>query len=504
MRNLKTLLCLILIGALSACKKEVVVENKNKEKQPNIIYVLVDQLRYDALGYAGDSKAQTPHLDKLASQSMNFTNTVSVTPVCSAHRASLLTGKYTSSTGVVVNELRLNPNQRALGYILTENGYETCYIGKWHLYSNCSDHHAVECAYIPPGKHRLGFNGVWKSFNFHHENYNSYYFEDEPVKLQYKKPYEPEAQFDMALDYLDSASKKSNPFAMVLSIGLPHDPWSSDNVPAKNLEKFNTVAFDLPPTWSDTPDKYMDRNTDLESWLSYWKPNIPNFKKVYYAMVNSVDEQMGRLIKKLDDLKLTDNTILVFSSDHGEMFGENGRVFKLTFYEGAARVPFLVRWPKKITPGTTDALLNTPDVMPTLLTLCGLTDKTPDTVEGMDLSHLCLGQSGKEPEAAFMQGMGHTFQWKDGHEWRAVRNKRFTYARYLIDGKELLFDNQNDPLQTKNIINDDNYIGTANELRQFMAKKMKVLNDEFKACTWYKDHWVDKDRNIIKSAKGVF
>jgi arylsulfatase A-like enzyme len=343
--------CVNLIFCLALLSTETLgqfVSSQKTNKKPNIIYVMVDQLRYDALGYSGDQKAQTPNLDILASQSMNFDNTISVTPVCSAHRASLLTGKYTSSTGVVVNELRLNPNQRSIAHVLGENGYDTSYIGKWHLYSNCSRHNEVECAYIPPGEHRLGFDDEWKAFNFHHDNYKGYYFEDQPKKIKYEKPYEPEAQFDFALEYLSEASKKDNPFALWLSIGVPHDPWSEDNVPAENLKRFEKTEFKLPTNWSDVPDKYMDRNTDPEQWISHWKENIPEMMRVYYAMVSSIDDQMGRLMKRLDELGLADNTILVFSSDHGEMFGENGRVYKLTFYESAARVQFLIRWPGKI------------------------------------------------------------------------------------------------------------------------------------------------------------
>src|SRR5512137_939488 len=105
-------------------------------KRPNIIFVLADQLRYQSCGYAGDPRARTPHIDQLATQSVNFRQAVTSMPVCSAYRASLFTGKYTSSTGMVINELRLNPDHRCLGHCMTEAGYDTAYIGKWHLYAN--------------------------------------------------------------------------------------------------------------------------------------------------------------------------------------------------------------------------------------------------------------------------------------------------------------------------------------------------------------------------------
>ena len=117
-------------------------------------------------------------------------------------RASLFTGKYTSSTGMVINELRLNPNHRAIGHLLNENGYQTAYIGKWHLYSNCSSHDDTKCAFIPPGPPRLGFDQVWESYNFHHNNFNSFYFKDKPEKIFYGEgKYEPEEQFNPDCSY---------------------------------------------------------------------------------------------------------------------------------------------------------------------------------------------------------------------------------------------------------------------------------------------------------------
>lgn len=481
-------------------------ENKKmtKLKKPNVIYVMADQLRHDAMGYSGNFKAKTPNLDKMAKESLNFNNTVSVTPVCAAHRAALLTGKYTSSTGMIVNELRVNPNQRTIAHVVGDNGYNTAYFGKWHLYANeAGNHDEIRNAYIPPGPYRLGFDGEWKAFNFHHANYDGYYFEDAPVKLQYEKAYEPEAQFDQAIDYVSKHANDEKPFFMVLSVGIPHDPWRKEDVPEEYYKLFEDEQFRLPESWKDTPDPLMDRNTDPERWQNFWKKNIPEFKRGYHAQVASLDDYMGRLVKQLDSLDLSEDTILVFSSDHGETFGENGRVYKMTFYEGSARVPLLIRWKGHIPEGlNSDALINTPDLMPTLLGLLDL--PIPEEVEGMDLSHIVLGEAGPEPEIAFMQGMGHTFLWNDGHEWRAVRDKRFTYARYLVDGSELLFDNQNDPLQMKNVVDDLYYSEVYLDLKEKMENKMEELNDEFKPSTWYRDHWIDENRNILSSAKGKF
>jgi len=184
------------------------------------------------------------------------------------------------------------------------------------------------------------------------------------------------------------------------------------------------------------------------------------------------------------------------------MFGTHGRVFKMTFYEESARVPFIIRWPGHVPAGAvSDACMATPDIMPTVLGLCG--QKIPAAVEGMDLSQLALGRAGPEPEFALLQGMGHTYLWKDGFEWRALRDKQFTYARYLKDGKELLFDNRNDPLQKVDLAADTAHGDKLAELRRKMNRKMEAIHDEFKPCSWYRDQWTE-DRVIMRAGPGEF
>jgi len=163
-------------------------------------------------------------------------------------------------------------------------------------------------------------------------------------------------------------------------------------------------------------------------------------------------------------------------------------------------VPFLVRWPEALPAGrVADACLGTPDIMPTLLGLMGL--PVPKAVEGMDLSHCALGRGGPEPEAALLQGTGTTAAWADGHEWRALRDKRYTYAVYRRDRSERLFDNQADPWQTGGLVGDAKHAEALDRLRKRLKRRMEELNDTFEACTWYRDHWT-RDRNILRGARG--
>ena len=262
------------------------------------------------------------------------------------------------------------------------------------------------------------------------------------------------------------------------------------------------MEFPLPETWSDTPDPYMDRETDPERWLDYWKPNLEDMQRVYYAMTHALDRNVGRVLEELTRLGLDRDTIVVFTSDHGETFGAHGRIYKLTFYDEACRVPMLVRWPGQIPAGLdSDACMASPDTMPTLLGLLDL--PIPEDVEGMDLAPLARGLDGPEPPFAFLQGMGHTVAWQDGFEWRAVRDKRYTYANYRVDGHELLFDNVDDPLQSRNLADDPARRGTLDTYRGKLRGKMAGLNDTFEPSTWYRDHWTE-DRVVIRGAKGDF
>ncbi|MFN2133856.1 MAG: sulfatase [Anaerolineae bacterium] len=465
-------------------------------RRPHLVYVLADQLRYASCGYAGDERAHTPHIDALSAEGVSFCNAVSGHPVCAPYRASLFTGKYTTSTGMVINEIRMNPHHRCLAHMLAEGGYDTAYIGKWHLWANELGHHDdPKNAFVPPGPHRLGFDGYWAAYNFHHRYVDAYYYRDTPDKVV-MPGYEPDGQTDLAIECLARAAQAERPLALVLSYGTPHDPWTPDNVPEAFLERYRDVPFPLPPNYRAEDDvPYADGWARFEEGE---REQLVDWMRIYYAMTANLDWNVGRMLQAIDELGLREDVLFVFTSDHGEMFGAHGRRAKNIFYEEAARVPFLLRWPGHVPAGqVSDVCLNTPDIMPTLLGLLGLS--IPAEVEGMDLSHCALGQEGPEPDAAFMQGTGATAIFQDGHEWRALRDRRYTCAVYRVDGSELLFDHQSDPYQVRNLVSDPAHAEALCRCREMLRARMAALNDTFAPCTWYRDHWTE-DRVIVRTA----
>lgn len=467
-------------------------------RRPNLVYVFADQLRYFSCGYAGDEYARTPNIDRLASQGCNFHQAISSTPVCAPHRASLMTGKFQSSTGMVINELRLSPEHECFGHVLGRNGYQTAYIGKWHMWANDFGHHDLtRNGFVPPGPYRLGFDGLWAAYNFNHTYFNSPYFGNDTTR-HIRKQYEPNEQTDTAIQFIREASKKPEPFALFLSWGPPHDPWGKDNVRPEDAELFRNVTLPKRPNFSLESDPYAD------NWARLTKEYgsvVADYQRGYYAQSSNIDWNVGRLLDALDREGLARDTIVVFTSDHGEMFGSHGRRAKYIFYEEAARVPFLVRWPGRApAKQVSDALLGTPDIMPTVLSLMGL--PVPKAVEGVDLSAHVLGKGGASPEAAHMQGMGTTAAWTDGTEWRALRDHEYTYAIYRRDGRELLFHNRTDPYQLRNLAEDRSQAATLQHFREMSQRWRKERNDTFQSCTWYRDHWT-QDRNIVMTATGT-
>ncbi len=459
----------------------------------NLIYIFADQLRYQSLGYTGDRNAITPNIDALCKESVNLCGAVSGHPVCAPYRASLLTGKYTTSTGMVINEIRMNTSHKTFAHVLNENGYETAYIGKWHMYAaELGNHYDPANSFIPKGPDRLGFNDYFNAYNFHHEYYgrSAYYHLDTPEKI-YCRKYEPDEQTDIAVEQLRRLSAGDKPFALFLSLGTPHDPWTADNVPAEYLEKFKDKEFELPPNYLPENDPHADEWAKLSEKE---REELTEWMRVYYAMTANLDDNIGRLMAEIKALGLNQNTITVFTADHGELFGAHGRRAKNIFYEEAVRIPFLIKWEGRLQAGMKrDFVFNTVDIMPSLLSMMEL--EIPMEVEGKDYSACIEGREDTD-DGAFMMGTGPTAVFGDGYEWRAFRTRQYTYAVFKSDGQELLFDNGKDPYQMNSLIDNPEYKGIKENLKRRMREKMNEIGDGFENNSYYEKNWIEN--RIIK------
>lgn len=458
------------------------------KKKPNLIYIFADGLSYRSVGYNGDIKAKTPNIDVLAQCSVVMDNCVSNHPLSSPYHASLLTGKYSTSTGMVIDGLRINTNHIFLPYILTENGYSTEYIGKWHLYSTKP---GKNDSFIPEGPNRLGFNGCFASFYYNNKlnNQSAYYFLDSKEKISVNS-YVTDAQTDMAIDRIEKLTEKDNPFALFLSLATPRGPFKKNNVPNDYYEMFKNTHFALPKNYDSMNDSHADPSAKMSSKQ---RRELNEWNRVYYAMASNIDDNIGKLMQKIVELGIDDNTIIVFTSNCGEMLGAHGRRGSNCFYDEAVRVPFIIRYGEKLTAGKNETCFGTVDIMPTILGVMGI--NTPDSVQGNDKSFYIFN-SKSDDRGQLLMGTGPSDMFGNGKEWRAYRTKQFTYAVYKSDYEEMLFDNLNDPNQSVNLIYDKNYIDIGKRIKDEMYGEMNRIGDTFEDNIYFKKHWI-KNKKIV-------
>lgn len=453
---------IILIGAISC----LIVSWTPKEevKKPNIIYIMADQWRASATGYSGDPNVRTPNLDLLAKEGFNFRNAVSVAPVCTPHRASLMTGRFPTSTGMIVNDLRLPSTELCIGDALVSGGYQTGYIGKWHL-----DGHGRH-SFIPVERRR-GFE-YWKAAECDHNFNNSHYYSGDSDEKLFWEGYDVFAQTKDAQQYIRDHSNKDKPFALFISYGTPHFPHLT--APEEYKSRYPLDKIKVP---ANVPESMINEALLLEF-------------QGYYAHCEALDKSIGDLLATLDELGIAENTVVVFSSDHGEMMGAHGvraKAKQVPFGE-SARVPFLLRYPAlhgkegKVI----DMPLNTPDIFPTLFGLAGL--PIPDTVEGEDLSFVV--RDGKDPaDRAVLYMMATPFVFGEyGREYRAVKTSKYTYIRSL-DGPWMLFDDETDPLQMRNLVLDTENSDLVEEMDNILQELLKRIKDDFRPSQSYVEEW---------------
>jgi arylsulfatase A-like enzyme len=356
-------------------------------------------------------------------------------------------------------------------------------------------HRAIRNAFTPPGPYRLGFDGYWAGYNFSHNSYNGVYFEDTCAPIRYAG-YEADTQTDMAMARLDHHAEADKPFALFLSWGPPHDPWGADNVKPDDWARFADADIPARPNVSETQDPYADKWATMDG---RYREDLSNNVRGYYAQTTNIDWNLGRIVDKLEACGLAENTVLVFTSDHGEMFGSHGRRAKNIFYDEATHVPLLIRKPGLVREGAVDECFSTVDMMPTLLSLLDL--PVPEKAEGVDVGPCLIGSRSAAENTVLMQGMGTTAAWRDGSEWRGLRNRQFTYAVYRLDRSEHLYDNVSDPFQMNNLATERSQVGLVEHFRNLLTEKLAHIGDTFKACTWYESAWT-QDRNIMRGARG--
>lgn len=434
-----------------------------QSKKPNIVLVIVDQLRAQSVGFNGNKDVFTPNLDELATVSVNIKNAVSCMPVCAPFRASLITGMYPNTNGVFMNDVMLDTTLTTLAKVYKFNDYSTGFIGKWHI-----DGHG-RSSFIPEGR-RQGFE-YWKALECTHDYTHSPYYEgNSPAKL-YWDGYDAIAQSNDACNFIVNHANNKNPFLLIVSLGPPHDPYGTAPEKYKALYANKKIS--------------VAENVPIEI-----RENIEQNLKNYYSHISALDDCIGKIWQTLKASVIDENTIFVFTADHGDMMGAHGYKDKQQPYNESIKVPFLIHWPALFKVGKiSNVLLNSPDIMPTLLGFTNIT--IPSSVQGIDLSKILQGKKKDNINATLISCMQPFGQWNrkvGGKEYRGVVTKQYTYVKDL-NGPWLLFNNVKDPLQINNLINKPEYALIQTKLENKLSLQLKATNDTLKSGLEYVKKW---------------
>lgn len=450
------------------------------ERQPNVVLIMADDQGYGDLRVHGNPKLDTPNIDRLAREGVQF-QSFYVSPVCSPTRASLLTGRYNYRTGVVdtfLGRSLMHPDETTLAEVLSQAGYRTGIFGKWHLGDNYplramdqgfqeslvlngggigqpSDPVGGESYFDP----MLRRNGTWTK----------------------TKGYVSDVITDAAIAFITTNQRK--PFFTYLAFNAPHTP------------------LEVPP---DKYAKYKGMNLKAEDFAGPGRPIAGNFDPdvtaKIYGMVENIDDNVGRLLAALDQLKLTERTVVIFMTDNGPQqprYNAGMPRLKGTVHEGGIRAPLFVRWPGVFQPHTVDRIAAHIDVMPTLLEVTGVAKPAALKFDGVSLGPLLKGEGSGWPDRTLF------FQWHRGdapelHRAFAARSQRYKVIQPLGNGENKLppifgfelYDMANDPLQQRNL---------AAEQPEIVTRMTNQYEDWFKSVTSGRDY---ADRGIARIVIG--
>ena len=413
---------------------------------PNVVVFFTDQQRWDTTGVHGNPLDLTPNFDRMALAGTHLDSTFTPQPVCAPARSCLQTGMYATTTGCFRNGIPLQPEHRTLGHMFSDAGYATGYIGKWHL----ADEEPVPEAKRGGYEHWLASN----TLEFTSDAYDAVVYDNnnQPTKLP---GYRVDALTDAAIRFVDANQER--PFYLFLSFLEPHHQNHRDDYPAPHGYAERYRGHWIPP--------------DLAALGGSTHQHLAG----YYGMVKRLDEALGRLLDALASLDLADDTIVLFTSDHGCHFKTRNREYKRSCHESSIRVPAALRGPGFDSGGQLRELVSLLDLPPTLLEAAGL--PIPEQMQGRSILPLVRRDTTGWPEEVFVQ-------ISESQVGRAVRTQRWKYSVVAPDKdgnrdpgsdrytEEFLYDLLADPYELTNLIGVESHREVAGILRDRLVRRM--------------------------------
>lgn len=477
--------------------------SQDDRTKPNVIIIFPDQYRQFSLGFwsQGDNSQYiqgkpdpviTPALDKLANEGIVFNRAVSNFPLCSPYRGMLMSGQYPSTNGLTANcnkkrTVGIKVDGKSIGNVFSNAGYETAYFGKCHWqrteplfdaegnYQGTSEdpggHYITNFdTYVPPGDARLGFNYFVQLLSDKHSD--PFCYSNDPKAIQNHKDghlYKPgrfnaEFEAETILNYLDNSHSQrdeSKPFFITWSLNPPHNPWVEEHTDMQFYPQY-------------TPDGSVKINALLRRENA--DTIVGQYAPYYFTNVSAVDHYIGLVLKKIEEMGLDDNTIIIFTSDHGEMLGSHHQKGKLNPEAEAYNIPFILKWGEKLQHRVDDLILSVPDIMPTVLAMAGLESDIPETVQGTNYSSVIWN----EEDAAKLRP--HYALYMD-YDSRGLYNGDYTFVVESTKQNTLkevyYYNNKKDPYQLHKVKDDEMDEKLVSVFKEELVKQLKAVNDSW-------------------------
>jgi arylsulfatase A-like enzyme len=424
--------------------------------RPNILFIMVDEMRWDALHCAGHPVVDTPNLDRLAKQGMRFENSYTVAPVCSPARTAVFTGRYAQVAGVTTNAVPANNGEIFLPSILGHYGYHTAIAGKLHyapkrfafgfqqFWSFTNEGPTPELGYMAYLKKKHGSPAKWPIVP------GTCPWPDDPLGRDvgvFKYPeqdFETEWITDRSIDYLRSRKDNPQPWFLFSSYLKPHSPSVE---PKRYLEKYDPNSIPVPKLPANVHElRAAQKGPQAKRKFIEDERMMRVMSAAYYGAIAHIDDQVGKLLNELERLGMADNTQVLFTADHGNMLGDHGRWFKGVMYEGSSHVPLIWRGPKGASENNgrvETKIVENIDLLPTIMDSVGL--PVPDRVQGRSFLKLARGKDALWKDLCFSQlatGMIRT------PEWKLIDNS------HNLSGTFEMYDMRNDPKEQRNLIDE--------------------------------------------------
>ena len=473
--------------------------NEKKKDRFNVLFLMTDEQHWQSLSSTGNRYIETPNMDRLGAEGARFDNATCVTPYCSPSRASILTGVYPHTHGILLNVSPGRNNQPPLSQnafpntetMLLEHGFATGHRGKWHL----GDKGDFDCY------ESMGYAGPGRQYaQMLNEELPARDFKDHPSPAKYlNRPVEmtpsvakgfqdfhalpknrlayisiigkslvpphllPETQItDQVLGLIDEHADEN--FMITASWSPPHDLWVIPEPYYSMVDRHNVElpgSFDMPEWDRKGPSKRLGEIMGREGLREY--------AAIYHGMVKYIDDQLGRILQRLDERGLAENTLVIFTSDHGDMVGAHGCIGKsiFSFYDDLVRIPLLMRLPGRIKPGTVvDQPVSQIDLMPTIMDYAGL--PIPDGIHGASMRPLVEDRQVPWRDYAFCQR---------ANQGRMLRTQRYKFFLRNKPGAVALYDLVEDPHEDRNLAGDPGHLQTVRDMHERLIAVMREDGD---------------------------